>query len=234
MQRLTCRRRSKICWTLLVLLLISTGSGNAQAPKQNDIDYALSLLEANRVDLEPGLVKRVLRDEFETIIWASVQYSGLPVFYHDVGYVFDSDGKLSRQPGSDTALLLGRPLPPPSAFPVDHRPNISESQAFGAFRDRVSQVDQLGNLLKTDTALQATLGFYNLNLGTERPPEYRLVWKVVRGGSLIELNGVSDSRQAKPLPGTLSFDAGSGSLRETVPGEAEPCEYRRAGSSTKP
>ena len=204
----------KRCFAALAILLCCSGCGSAATPQQTDLDYALRLFEANQLDVAAGSVERVLRDEIETVIWVSAQYADLPVFYHQTGYSFDSDGNLSLQPGTNDARLLGIPLPLPSAFPIDHRPDITEVQVFDTFRDRVGREPAFPKLLKPDTTLHATLGFYNLNQRTSRPAMIRLVWRVMPTGSEIPVAMIGAKKGD-----LLFFDSG---IRTITPEPAPP------------
>ena len=154
----------------LLISLFASGCDASESGVQDDIGYGLSLLEANGIEASAEQIERVLRDDLETVVWVESRFEGLPVFYHNVGYVFEADGQQSLEPGGDRPLRLGSPLADRGSFPLDHRPDIDEQQAFDAYRERSGQ--------EAEERLVAVLGFHNLNLGTARSPQYRLAWRV--------------------------------------------------------
>ena len=149
---------------VLVLSIHAAGCDAAETAPEDELQYALNLLAGAGIDVEAAQIERVLRDATETVVWVQSYFEGLPVFSHNRGYVFTADGTPATEPGSSRPLQLGPPLPGRGAFPLDHRPDIEQAQAFEAYRGRLAQ-EPLPFEPDPDEELVAVLGFYDLNTG---------------------------------------------------------------------
>ena len=144
----------------------------------DDTYFAQQLFARNGIEIDIDLIGRVLRGPHETVVWTNGRFADLPVFYHEVGYSFDANGRLDTRAGSDQPLLLGSTLPPSSAFPIDHRPDVTTGQAIATYQERARDDSFLGYGFTSPQELEAVLGFHNILIGRSERPEYRIAWRV--------------------------------------------------------
>jgi len=200
---------------------------------REDVDdpYFASLLFAqNGIDIDQSTVKRVLRDQIETVVWLDALHEGLPVFFHEHGYSFDRQRRMAKIPGTDEPMILGEPLPPASAFPTDLEPSVDRNDAIAAWLESVEREPMLGINASNAGRQQVTLGFHNVNLGTSHPPDFRLVWRVQSPG------GAPVAMVDAKLGSVLFFDSGirSGGPVVSTPPEEQPqaVEFNPVGTWT--
>ncbi|MBT8099922.1 MAG: hypothetical protein KJO82_09235 [Gammaproteobacteria bacterium] len=203
---------------LLVSAVACDAQTNLQVTREDvdDLFHASELFKENGMDLNVATVSRVLRDETETLVWLSAMFDGLPVFYHEHGYLFDSGRTLSRKPGSDEPMILGEPLPSADAFPLERKAITAVDDAIDAWLERVRAVPQFSDQLQPNDKPEVTLGFHNTNLGTDKVSRFKLVWRVranggrkpeamvgaIDGNVLFFDSGIRTSRPIPPRPPT--------------------------------
>lgn len=183
----------------------STSTNVQVTRRQADSGFQTMLLfRENGIDFDKGTRSRMVRDEHGTVVWVQNRFMGLPIFDHDIGYSFDSSGKVDREPDTGKPRLLGGPMPPASAFPVDLRPDIARDGAIATWLAKIRTERQFGADYEPRLGTDAVLGFYDLNLGTGKDPEFRLAWRVRPDGDFNPMAMV-DAKKG----GVLHFDAGA-------------------------
>jgi hypothetical protein len=180
--------------TLLVACITLLGAcARAQEADSSDVAHALALLERAGLSVERDAIQRVLRDEYETVVWVEPRLRGLPVFGHQVGYAFEADGSRMVEPGSNEPLVLGGPVPRDADAPAA-RAALSAKQAKAAFRRHTPDVPGGGD---AGAALDATLGYADGPGGgyvlawRVRPsgPQYPVVFIDAMSGALVSQDG---------------------------------------------
>jgi len=154
---------------------------NAQVTREqaDDTFFAGNLLKENGVEFaDADVIERVIRGNSETVVWIDGNFDGLPVFNHLVGYTFNHRRQVVTRTDSDEPAVLGRPVAPRSAFPIDHRPDVTRDTAIATYYARLEKESIAVSDFQRKLGPAAVLGFYNFRTGMPEPPEYRLVWRV--------------------------------------------------------
>jgi len=154
---------------------------NAQVTREqaDDVFFASNLLKENRIEIaDVDVIERVNRGNSETVVWIDGSFDGLPVFDHLVGYTFDRGRRVVTRTDSDEPFVLGRPVAPRSAFPIDHRPDVTRDTATATYYARLETESIAVSDFNRKLGPAAVLGLYNIRTGKREPPEYRLAWRV--------------------------------------------------------
>jgi hypothetical protein len=149
----------------------------------DDVFFAMNLFRENGIGVEEGQIERVVRDPDRTLVWTQPLFAELPVFFHRIGYAFDRNRRVVRDPETGDPLLRGDTPIRPEAFPIDHRPDIEPAAAIETWLTAARRDSFLGAEYASRTEPSATLGFFDLAIGTGRESVYRLAWRVAPAGA---------------------------------------------------
>jgi len=214
---------------------------------REDVDdpyFASVLFAGNGMTIDQSTVRRVLRDEFETVVWLDALYEGLPVFYSEQGYSFDRYRKMAMKPGTDEPLVLGEPLPPASAFPTDLEPTVTQAEAIAAWVESIAREPVPGITVSKPGRQVVTLGIFDINVGTTHPADFKLVWRVqgpngapmamvdAKSGDVLYYDSgirtaLPVSEPTEPAPGEDSQAATFDPVGTWVGGRCSDRDYRR-------
>lgn len=175
-----------------------------QGTGRSDTTYAMRLLERAGLSVERAAIKRVLRDDHETVVWVETQINGLPVFDRETGYVFEADSNRAVDPTTSEPMVLGEQLTDPPRGLVS-RPRVNADQARATFTQRAVQENWV---IAPDDPLEAVLG-YAVGPG---PNPYALAWRVrpMAAGAMVVFVDAIDG-------GELRFDSGIRCVRAPCP-----------------